>query len=429
MIIEIITICCILIISITIYFGFKTLSQSYINNLIDQINKFNYYEYSQEKTNKKIISSINDNMQNISSDISKLKSLNVNNSLCINNTCINNYDLNKLVQNSKYVNLPAITVQNSLTPDYSLPVIDCITSEWTSCSKKCGGGSQNRIIVQPPKNGGKACESLNQSCNTQTCAINCVTSEWGSCSKPCGVGQESRTILQSPLNGGTECGSLTQYCNKDPCSIDCVTSEWGSCSLSCGGGMQQKKVLQEALYGGKSCGKTSQQCNINPCPIDCIMSPWSDWSTCSKTCGGGTQTRTRSVVQQANYGGKTCPTDTSQTQNCNTQTCPVDCLMSSWSGWSGCSASCGGGIQSQTRSILTQPSNGGAVCPTNLVNTQQCNTQGCPPPPPPPPPPPSQPTQYCPPASVCGDCYHYTNTGNPSCFPPGGCLFRNSCNY
>lgn len=47
-----------------------------------------------------------------------------------------------------------------------------------------------------------------------------------------------------------------------------------------------------------------------------------------------------------------------------------------WSGWSGCSVSCGGGTQ--TRSCTNpSPANGGASCGGS--STQSCNTQACPP--------------------------------------------------
>jgi hypothetical protein len=51
------------------------------------------------------------------------------------------------------------------------------------------------------------------------------------------------------------------------------------------------------------------------------MGEWGSWSECNKTCGGGTQSRTRIVTQQALYGGSTCPPLT-QTQACNTNECP-----------------------------------------------------------------------------------------------------------
>ena len=54
----------------------------------------------------------------------------------------------------------------------------------------------------------------------------------------------------------------------------------------------------------------------------------------------------------------------------------VDCVVSSWGSWSSCSKTCGSGTQSRSRSITTQQSGGGAACPT-LTSTQSCNTQCC----------------------------------------------------
>ena len=61
------------------------------------------------------------------------------------------------------------------------------------------------------------------------------------------------------------------------------------------------------------------------------------------------------------------------TQPCNTQACPVDCVVGEWSDWSCCSVVCGGGSQTSTRAILTPAANGGADCPVT-VQTQTCNT-------------------------------------------------------
>ena len=48
---------------------------------------------------------------------------------------------------------------------------------------------------------------------------------------------------------------------------------------------------------------------------------WSSFSPCSSTCGGGTRTRTRECKDSANEGAE-CPGDSSQTETCNTEECP-----------------------------------------------------------------------------------------------------------
>ena len=57
------------------------------------------------------------------------------------------------------------------------------------------------------------------------------------------------------------------------------------------------------------------------CFQDCALSEWSEWSTCTKTCDGGQQTRTRHIIQHAENGGQQCYEEQSQTHNCNDQAC------------------------------------------------------------------------------------------------------------
>lgn len=333
---------------------------------------------------------------------------------------------------------------------------DCVVGDWTewsTCSVACGGKgvqSRTRSVLRPSANGGKECPTLmeRRTCGSQPCREDCRVSEWGpwsECDKVKAGGKQMRTrkIVQEAVSGGKECPALEQV---QPCPEDCETSpwsDWSKCTRTCGGGMQvrTREVTKPGTSGGKECGALAEvkQCNTDACPVDCQVSAWSEWGSCSKTCGGGTQTRTRTTTVPPANGGKACPPLT-ETQSCNTQACPppalslstngkcgpengntfcppgqccstngvcgsasdhcytnrrvdtayhgkdsplaslfapVNCEVSAWSDWSTCDKSCGGGSQTRTRTVTKQPLNGGNACPT-LAESQPCNSQACP---------------------------------------------------
>ena len=56
--------------------------------------------------------------------------------------------------------------------------------------------------------------------------------------------------------------------------------------------------------------------------IDGGWSDFGDWSECSAECGGGTQTRTRTCTNPAPAnGGADCEGDSTETRDCNTDKC------------------------------------------------------------------------------------------------------------
>ena len=91
------------------------------------------------------------------------------------------------------------------------------------------------------------------------------------------------------------------------------------------------------------------------------------WSTCTKSCGGGSQKRTRACTQPLNGGAACAHTD--ETRACNTHACPQDCTReASFSAWSTCSKSCGTGAQVRSRSVTMHRST--AASPVRTTATQ-----------------------------------------------------------
>merc|ERR1719270_1751499 len=74
--------------------------------------------------------------------------------------------------------------------------------------------------------------------------------------------------------------------------------------------------------GGAPCPALEEEepCNTDQCPVDCEVEDWSLWSECSATCGGGTRTRERKVVQEPENGGAACQ-DREEEESCKTEPC------------------------------------------------------------------------------------------------------------
>ena len=58
------------------------------------------------------------------------------------------------------------------------------------------------------------------------------------------------------------------------------------------------------------------------CCSTCKWSPWCQWSKCSKTCGTGSQERTRTISKPAKYEGEKCVGKSKETRVCNGGNCP-----------------------------------------------------------------------------------------------------------
>lgn len=239
------------------------------------------------------------------------------------------------------------------------PIYTWTTSDYGSCSKPCDGGEQSRSVICKRDDGVNVADELCKDpkpASVQTCNLNACTAShawnigpFGLCSKTCGGGTQTRSVVCQTNAGQSASENLCpqpkpttqQSCNTQACDPN-YTFSWdvgtyGTCSKTCGGGTQTRPVVckrsdgitVEDLYCVAIPKPATQQaCNTQSCDAGYTYS-WllNPYSTCSKTCGGGTQTR--SVVCQRNDGQfvseALCPLPKPVTQQtCNTQTCPIN---------------------------------------------------------------------------------------------------------
>ncbi|CAH3177156.1 unnamed protein product [Porites evermanni] len=179
------------------------------------------------------------------------------------------------------------------------------------------------------------------------------------------------------------------------CNIDggfTEWSEWSECSATCGGGTHQRSrtcTNPPPKNDGKPCSeqvnlgppKETENCNTQDCPVPGGYISWSKWAECSVTCGGGVQKRSRTCTNPPpSGGGPTCieqnlgPAE--ETLECNSNdSVPGGC--SEWSNWGECTVTCGEGVQKRSRTCTNPPpSDGGPTCiEQNLGPTEE--TQEC----------------------------------------------------
>lgn len=233
-------------------------------------------------------------------------------------------------------------------------MVDCRVTSWSCealCSASCGGGTRSctRKVVLSAKFGGAACPPLTKdgTCSAQPCPKDCAMETEHSCSecsKTCGAGTQicRRFVVAEPAFGGRACPTddYTKSCmHHESCPVDCeltAWSSWSACTVTCGRGkiVRTRQVTTDAQHGGKSCGPLFKLASCGAhvehveCPVDCVVGEWQPWTTCSQSCGGGTTSRTREILQPAVFGGVGCPVhDVSKTCNvhkCALPTCHAD---------------------------------------------------------------------------------------------------------
>lgn len=258
-------------------------------------------------------------------------------------------------------------------------------SEWSACSSSCSDGLTYRIrmVHMMASDCGKPAEGLSheyERCNKNvSCSkdVDCQWGHWGSwhgCSASCdGVMSRSREIAVQGVGNGKFCtgsGDEVANCNpsagetrpplcRTPKKLKCdhgAWSSWSECSVTCGTGQRLRNRTQtgpaDLCHGATAeVGICSMKACFSRPKQDCKWGSWSEWGACTKC--SGQRFRHRHITESAFNGGKSCDAgDLLETEACPRH-CrePAYCSWSSWSEWGSCSAHCGQGTRTRSRTL------------------------------------------------------------------------------
>ncbi|XP_033167577.1 A disintegrin and metalloproteinase with thrombospondin motifs 9 isoform X1 [Drosophila mauritiana] len=199
-------------------------------------------------------------------------------------------------------------------------------SEWSTCSKSCGTGSQQReahCYLHNSRVSDDLCNprtkphlnTLIGICNTESCPTytkspnalavsNWVIGEWGECNEWC---EKTRSVSCSHPYG-IGCGSRKPKDVRKCCHIK-YTSDWTDCSVQCGEGVKRKKQSCTRVYKPDVPGTRKRRVYVDEsycisrkvhrpklrtttksCRINCKWNA-SDWRRCPADCSEEYQTR------------------------------------------------------------------------------------------------------------------------------------------
>ncbi|CAG5105955.1 Oidioi.mRNA.OKI2018_I69.chr1.g2603.t1.cds [Oikopleura dioica] len=233
---------------------------------------------------------------------------------------------------------------------------------WSGCSQLCGGGIRRRRRMGY----GPGANFEEEVCNDT----------------PCKDGEDPHDIMASLQN------KVLNFLRSDAGGRNVRQWEtwesWGPCGTKCGRafrertrtcpeedacpGSDSQRVACTAIWG---CNNNNRISKLKE--LQSQFSPWTSWLPCSKSCGIGTETRTRTCIAAR------CNGFLEQTRNCNSQPCQgpqvhlktVAGEWSTWNAWSECSVSCNGGSHTRTRKCI------GGECVGESTEELPCGEEPC----------------------------------------------------
>jgi len=249
-----------------------------------------------------------------------------------------------------------------------------IVGSWTGCSVPCGNGVETRSVTCMDCFGNllpdAMCPGIKPA-TQQACS-------YGDC---CDAGFYFDFNMQActPCPPGYYCAGGASY--PEICPPGTYCPEGSSSPTDCPAGSFndiEGAIICNPCPAGFTSNAGSAQCE--PCPQGTVNWVADDWSSCSAVCGGGTQTRTvRCVDCNGNTvsDGLCLNTPKPATQ----QACSNGEYTWAFNDWSDCSATCGGGTQSRAVYCLdcqgNVTSDGYCANQPKPATQQACNTQSC----------------------------------------------------
>ncbi|XP_023158560.1 ADAMTS-like protein 1 isoform X2 [Ceratitis capitata] len=170
----------------------------------------------------------------------------------------------------------------------SQPLYYWETAPTTQCSVTCGGGykmsqpiCRNRVtgveVADSMCSGPQRPEPSVLLCNTHICPPRWITDDWSPCSRLCGPGYRERMVVCAEENNGIKTTVLDVMCRtpkpatQEPCMIEKCPKweieEWAECSATCGQGLQMRGVECKSADGRHSakCDPLTKPTSVQQC--------------------------------------------------------------------------------------------------------------------------------------------------------------------